>query len=203
MRTIATLIFPEFELLDVFGPLEMFGMFSEEFRLIMVAEELGPIASTQGPRSAVDALIAERPAADILLVPGGRGTRREVHNPAILVWLSAAAQEAEIVTSVCTGSLLLARAGLLDGRKATTNKRAFALGGQHGPGVDWQPNARWVEDGKFVTSSGVSAGIDMSLGVITRLLGPEAAADAARWAEYTPNTDPGDDPFAVLIEEPR
>ncbi|MBY8976030.1 DJ-1/PfpI family protein [Rhodobacteraceae bacterium NNCM2] len=202
MRTVATLIFPQFELLDVYGPLEMFGSFPDEFRLLMVAEDAGPIPSTQGPRTVVDALIGEMAEADILLIPGGRGTRREVDNPALTDWIAAAADKAELVTSVCTGSLLLARAGLLDGRKATTNKIAFALGAEHGPNVDWQAEARWVEDGKFVTSSGVSAGIDMSLAVIARLLGPEAADEAARRAEYLPNKDPGNDPFAAMTKEP-
>ena len=202
MRTIATLIFPQFELLDVYGPLEMFGMFPDDFRLVMVANEEGPIASTQGPRTAVDARVDEEPEADILLVPGGRGSRMAAVDPEILAWLKDAAAKAELATSVCTGSNILAAAGLLDGRRATTNKLAFDLGAKYGPDVDWQPEARWVEDGKIVTASGVSAGIDMSLAVIAKLLGPEAAANAALWAEYVPNSDPGHDPFAVHIKEP-
>ncbi|MEM9100368.1 MAG: DJ-1/PfpI family protein [Pseudomonadota bacterium] len=197
MRTIATLLFPQFELLDVYGPLEMFGMFPDAFRLIMVGEGEGPVASTQGPRTALDASIDEMEPADILLIPGGRGTRREVSNDRLLGWLASASSEAELVTSVCTGSFLLARSGVLDGRKATTNKLAFDIAATHGPKVSWQPSARWVRDGKFVTASGVSAGIDMSLAVIHEVLGAEAAKNAALWAEYVPNTDPDNDPFAA------
>ncbi|MEM7238181.1 MAG: DJ-1/PfpI family protein [Pseudomonadota bacterium] len=201
-RTIATLIFPQFELLDVYGPLEMFGMFPDDFRLIMVAAGDAPVASTQGPRTAVDARLDENPRAEMLLVPGGTGARRAAVDPEILAWLTRSIPGAELVTSVCTGSNVLAATGLLDGMRATTNKLAFELGARFGPNVDWQPRARWVEDGKFITASGVSAGIDMSLAVIAKLLGPEAAADAALWAEYTPNTDPGHDPFAAHIKEP-
>ncbi|MEM9045384.1 MAG: DJ-1/PfpI family protein [Pseudomonadota bacterium] len=197
MRTIATLLFPQFELLDVYGPLEMFGMFPDDFRLIMVGEDDGPVASTQGPRTALDANIYDMETADILLIPGGRGTRREVSNDRLLGWLTSASDQAELVTSVCTGSFLLARTGVLDSREATTNKLAFEKAATHGPNVTWQPSARWVRDGKFVTASGVSAGIDMSLAVISDLLGPDAAKNAARWAEYVANTDPNNDPFAV------
>ncbi|MEM8791824.1 MAG: DJ-1/PfpI family protein [Pseudomonadota bacterium] len=203
MRTIATLLFPQFELLDVYGPLEMLGMFPDDFRLIMVAESDAPVASTQGPRTAIDARIDEMDPAEILLIPGGRGTRREVSNQRVLEWLKNASASAELVTSVCTGAFLLARAGLLDDRRATTNKLAFSVAAEHGPRVDWQGSARWVWDGKFVTASGVSAGIDMSLAVIRDLLGEDAARDAALWSEYVPNTDPDNDPFAVSEETIR
>jgi transcriptional regulator GlxA family with amidase domain len=195
MRTVATLIFPEFELLDVFGPLEMFGLHPEEFRLEMIAEDPGPVASTQGPRIAIDRTLDQTEAPEILLVPGGRGTRREIDNPAIISWLRDIGARSELITSVCTGSALLARAGLLDGRRATSNKRALDWVASTGPATDWQRAARWVEDGNVITSSGISAGIDMSLAVIGRLLGAEAAAEAAHRAEYLPNTDPNFDPF--------
>ncbi|MCP4821297.1 MAG: DJ-1/PfpI family protein, partial [Shimia sp.] len=107
--------------------------------------------------------------------------------------------KAEVVTSVCTGSALLARAGLLDGRAATTNKLAFdwVRGVSQTETVEWQRSARWVKDGKFYTSSGVSAGTDMSLQVIADLLGAEAAEQAAFWAEYEENNDADNDPFAI------
>lgn len=197
MRTIGTLIFPGFELLDVYGPLEMFGMLRDDFALRMVAETAGPVESSQGPRTVADDGFADGRSYDILLVPGGRGTRTEVHNRPVLDWLVGASERAELVTSVCTGSALLAKAGLLDGRRATTNKRAFDEMIVHGPKVDWLKSARWVEDGKFVTSSGVSAGIDMALGVIARLVGEEQAAYVAHRAEYLANRDPDDDPFAI------
>ena len=201
MHVVATLLFPEFELLDVFGPLEMFGLLPDQFHLTMIAQQGGSVVSAQGPRVAIDqTLDAVDTPPDILLVPGGRGTRREVDNPILLDWLRRTGARAGMVTSVCTGSALLARAGLLDGRRATTNKRAFDWVTTQGPATDWQASACWIEDGKFFTSSGISAGIDMALGIIARLHGAEAATEVANRAEYTANTDPGNDPFARAPE---
>jgi transcriptional regulator GlxA family with amidase domain len=203
VQTVAALIFPDFELLDLFGPLEMFGMLPEHFAIRLVAERERHVASAQGPVSRADDLFADDLFAngrscDILLLPGGPGTRREVNNPALLDWLRAQAEGAAYVASVCTGSALLARAGLLDGRTATSNKQAFAWVQAQGPRVDWQARARWVEDGRFFTSSGVSAGIDMSLALIARLHGEARARQVAAWAEYDWHSDPGWDPFAEL-----
>lgn len=195
MREIGAVVFEGFELLDLYGPLEMFGLLPDHFRIEVLAMDAGPVGSGMGPRAAVDAPLAGA-APDILLVPGGPGTRREVGNPALLDALAAAAGGAEIVASVCTGAALLARAGLLEGRRATTNKNAFDWVASQGPETDWRRRARWVEDGRFWTSSGVSAGIDMSLALIARLAGGDAAREAARNAEYTANTDPSNDPFA-------
>jgi transcriptional regulator GlxA family with amidase domain len=195
-RTVGVLLFEQFELLDVFGPLEMLGMLDEDFAIRLVSEQAREVASTQGPRSVIDDHFADDRAYDILLVPGGMGTRREVGNKLLLDWLARAAARAEIVTSVCTGSALLAKAGLLDGRRATTNKNAFDWVAGQGPAVQWQRKARWVEDGKFMTSSGVSAGTDMALALIARLHGTDRAREAAHWAEYVWNEDSTDDPFA-------
>ncbi len=197
MKTIGVLLFPEFELLDVFGPLEMFGML-EDVSIRLVAEQAREVASAQGPRSVIDDLLADDTVYDLLLVPGGRGTRREVGNAALLAWLRTKAAKAEYVASVCTGSALLAKAGLLDGLPATTNKLAFDWVAAQGPKVDWRRRARWVEAGKFWTSSGVSAGMDMSLALIARLRGVAVAEQAAQWAEYSWHRDPADDPFAVV-----
>jgi putative intracellular protease/amidase len=197
MRTLGVLLFDGFELLDVFGPLEMFGMRDDEFTIRLISEQEEIVASTQGPRSVIDDHFAADRSYDILLVPGGMGTRREVGNKPLLDWLAHAAEHAEIVASVCTGSALLAKAGLLDGKRATTNKRAFDWVRSQGPKVAWQPQARWVEDGKFWTSSGVSAGTDMALALIARLCGIERAHEATDWAEYIWNEDSTDDPFAI------
>jgi len=194
-RVVGALLFPDFELLDVFGPLEMFGMLDKEFEIRLVAESK-EVASVQGPRSIADDRLADRRHYDILLVPGGVGTRREVQNDVLRAWLIDAAASAEMVTSVCTGSAVLARAGLLDDRRATSNKLAFKWVKTQGPRVDWQPRARWVEDGKFFTSSGVSAGMDMALALIARLHGIDLARKVAGWAEYTWHEDSADDPFA-------
>ena len=194
---VGALVFPGFELLDLFGPLEMFGMYPEAFDIQLVAERAEPVASAQGPVSLPDHSFATGVSYDVLLVPGGRGTRVEIANTVILDWLRQQTHSAKLVTSVCTGSALLAGAGLLDGRRATTNKNAFSWVAQQGPSVTWVKQARWVSDGPFYTSSGVSAGTDMSLAVIAAILGQDKAEDAARWAEYFWNQDPDDDPFAV------
>jgi transcriptional regulator GlxA family with amidase domain len=178
------------------GPLEMFGMYPQRFRLTLVSEAGGTIASAQGPRVVTERCSQEQ-RFDIVLVPGGEGTRREIDNATLLQWLADQARTCRMMTSVCTGAVLLARAGLLDGRRATTNKRAFDWVAAHGPRVQWVRKARWVEDGRFWTASGVSAGMDMALAMIGALLGPEAAEEAALWAEYDWHRDAEWDPFAM------
>ena len=197
-RTIGALIFPDFETLDLFGPLEMFGSLEEHFTIRLVAETLEPVRSRHGQLVTPDFSLSHDGDFDLILVPGGLGTPIETPNPAIDAWLVTQTQRAELVLSVCTGSGLLARNGLLDGRRATTNKLAFDRIRQHGPGVEWVRAARWVEDGKFITASGVSAGMDMALGVIERLVNGEAAQWVALVTEYTWHQDPNNDPFAVI-----
>ena len=196
MRSVGALIFPGFELLDLYGPLEMFGMLPEQLSIRLVAEGREAVPSAQGPRALPDASFADAVSYDVLLIPGGRGTRREIDNGALMDWLRSTSQAAEVTSSVCTGSALLARAGLLDGRQATTNKRAWQWATSQGPKVDWQLRARWVVDGSFYTSSGVSAGIDMSLALIAAITDETTADEVARWAEYQRHRDPSDDPFA-------
>ncbi|MEO1190613.1 MAG: DJ-1/PfpI family protein [Pseudomonadota bacterium] len=198
MRRIAALVFPGFELLDLYGPLEMFGLCPDDFSITLVSEHSGPVASRAGPASLAELPLDDAIGHEILLVPGGPGTREEVDNEALTGWIAAAAAKAEIVASVCTGAALLARAGLLDGRRATTNKRAWAWATGQGPKVDWQAEARWVADGNLWTSSGVAAGTDMSLALIAELLGQETAEATANHAEYNWQRDPGRDPFAAL-----
>ena len=197
-RSIGVVLFDQFELLDVFGPLEMFGLLQDHFVLYLVTEKGGEVASGQGPRSIADHSFADGHRYDILFVPGGRGTRTEVSNKQLIDWLKEQSRTAEFVTAVCTGSALLARAGILDGVRATTNKKAFAWVTSQGPNVIWEKQARWVEDGKFFTSSGVSAGMDMSLAVIAKLLGRDTAIQVAVGAEYDWHEDPGWDPFAEI-----
>lgn len=197
-HTIGVVLFHDFELLDVFGPLEMYGMVPESFEICMVAEKGGEVASRQGPKSVVEHEFSEKRVYDILLVPGGRGTRVEVGNATLLEWLRNQSSSAKYVTSVCTGSALLAKAGVLDGIRATTNKRAFAWATSQSDKVNWEKQARWVEDGKFLTSSGVSAGMDMSLAMIGKLLGRETAEQVATWTEYEWHSDAAWDPFAEV-----
>jgi transcriptional regulator GlxA family with amidase domain len=197
-RSIGVVLFHNFELLDVFGPLEMFGLLPEHFEIRMVAEKGAMVTSAQGPRSVIDQTFGDDHQFDILLVPGGKGTRQQVSNPVLLEWLRDQSAGAQYVASVCTGSALLASAGLLDGLRATTNKAAFAWVTEQGEQVAWQKKARWVEDGRFFTSSGVSAGIDMSLALIAKLMDRETAQQVAFWAEYDWHENPDWDPFAKL-----
>ena len=164
----------------------------------MVAEGVGEVASRQGPKSIAEHCFSEQRQYDILLVPGGKGTRKEVDNQRLLDWIRDQSTAAEYVTSVCTGSALLARAGVLDGVRATTNKRAFAWATSQSDKVIWEKQARWVEDGKFFTSSGVSAGMDMSLALIAGLLGEDAAEQVAMSTEYEWHRDASWDPFARI-----
>lgn len=199
-KTIAIVLFDDFETLDVFGPVQMWGRL-DDHRLVTVSETGDLAMSSQGLATVVDYSFADAPQFDIIMVPGGGGTRREVDNPAMLDFLRKQSAGTEWTTSVCTGSALLARAGLLDGRQATSNKRAWAFATSQDGDVVWQGNARWVEDGKFITSSGVSAGTDMALALVEKLYGRARADRIAHGAEYVWNDDAGNDPFK--IEDPR
>ncbi len=196
MRKIGALIFPGFELLDVFGPMEMFGLLTDDFTLELVAETSGPVESNQKLKAFADTTIDAAQGYDILFVPGGAGTRKEVNNSRLLDWIADSSDKAEFTLSVCTGSALLARAGVLDNRRATTNKAAFSWVCAQGPDVEWVPRARWVEDGPFLTSSSVSAGMDMALGAIALMHGTDVAEKVSVWCEYTWHKDKTHDPFA-------
>jgi putative intracellular protease/amidase len=166
------------------------------FELFSMAERAGIVKPGEGPPSYAEYGFADAPDYDILLVPGGFGTRAAVNNEPFLKHLAEASQRATTTTTVCTGSALLARTGLLDGRPATSNKLAWDWVVQQGPRVQWRRRARWVDDGNIVTSSGVSAGIDMALSLIARLHGRDMALASARNMEYRWHEDAADDPFA-------
>lgn len=197
-RRLGAILFPGFELLDVFGPLEMFGHLGSAMSCVTVAGQSGPVASAQAVRAVADHAFADAPDCDLLLIPGGIGTRAEVDNAAMLDFLRARVPRAELTLTVCTGTALLARAGLLDGRRATTNKAVFHWVAEQGPRVEWVRAARWVEDGPFFTSSGVSAGMDMALAVIAKLAGQETADALATGTEYEWHRDASWDPFAAV-----
>ncbi len=178
-RRLGAVVYENFELLDLYGPLEMFGCLGPELEIVVVSDAPGPVRSTPGPETVARYGYADCPALDWLLVPGGVGSMAQLANPALLDFLRQRSAQAEVVMSVCSGSGLLAQAGLLDGRRATTNKLFFQLVAGAGEKVDWVTEARWVEDGPFVTSSGVSAGTDMALAVIAQHFGEERARDIA------------------------
>lgn len=198
-RTLGAILYEDFELLDLYGPLEMFGSLGDEIRIVTVAEQTGPVKSTPGPCSVAEFDFASCPPLDLVLLPGGIGTVAQLGNPAILGFLRERCPKAEVVMSVCTGSALLARAGVLDGRRATSNKLFFDLARSQSEAVEWVIEARWVEDGPFVTSSGVSAGIDMSLAVIERLFGRQRAEQLAIRTEYEWQSDASRDPFTKYL----
>lgn len=199
---LGAILYPGFEMLDLFGPLEMFSVVgTETVRIHTVAEIAGPIPAAIGsegpigPEVVAEHSFATAPQYDILLVPGGSGTITELENPVMLQFLRRQSEGAQLVASVCTGSALLARAGALDGRRATSNKQVFALATRQSRQVQWIERARWVEDGKFFTSSGVSAGMDMALAIIRKLWGDEQASSAASYTEYRDERDADNDPF--------
>lgn len=194
-KTVGIVLYPGFEVLDVFGPVEIWS-YVPDFQITFIAQNAGPVKSTNGAVVMADHGFADAPALDILMVPGGFGTIPELENPAMINYIRDAHAGSEFTTSVCSGSALLARAGVLDGLKATSNKRFFSLAANVTDKVDWVVEARWVEDGKVFTSSGVSAGTDMALALIARLHGVQAARDIAGGVEYEWHEDANDDPFA-------
>jgi transcriptional regulator GlxA family with amidase domain len=195
-RRVSVVLFPGFELLDVFGPVELFSLTHDRIRVELIGPEAGLVRSAQGTAVAVETGYADAGAPDIVMVPGGEGTRPLVADAAFLSWLAGWAADAAIVSSVCTGSAVLAAAGLLDGYRATSNKRAFAWASAQGAGVEWVPEARWVEDRDRWTSSGVAAGMDMAASLIARLCGDDVAEQATTAAELEVHRDPARDPFA-------
>ena len=202
-RTLGAIFYDQFELLDNYGPLEMFGSVGPELRIVTVAEKAGPVASVQGPQTVAEYGYAECPKLDLILLPGGVGTVAQLGNLATHAFLRERAKTAEVTMSVCTGSAILAKAGLLDGRRATSNKQFFDLARAQGPKADWVPEARWVEDGPIVTASGVSAGIDMALAVVAALYGKPVAEQIAELTEYQWHTDAARDPFARFLNQGR
>jgi transcriptional regulator GlxA family with amidase domain len=193
-------IFDDVEVLDFAGPFEVFSRtrltpgldsrHSDETapcRVFTIAAHSGPITATGGLQVVPDCdFAAERPV-DLLIVPGGFGTRPLLQNPAVLDWIRRRAGSARQVTSVCTGALLLARAGLLSGRRATTHWGALDLLASLDPSIQVERTRRVVEDG-VVTSAGVSAGIDMALTLVENLWGSDVPEDTARYMEYPRRT---------------
>jgi transcriptional regulator GlxA family with amidase domain len=193
--TLGAILYNGFELLDLYGPLEMFGNLKSEIKIITVAEKVSPVPSFQGPQTMAEFDYQNCPPLDLILLPGGFGTIKELGNQAILSFLKERVPPAKVTMSVCSGSWILAKAGLLDGRRATSNKVYFKMATQQSDQVHWVSEARWVEDGPIFTSSGVSAGIDMSLAVIASLYGEDKAMEIANYTEYVWNKNPDEDPF--------
>ncbi len=197
-RTAGILIFDDVEVLDFCGPFEVFsvarpaGKNDDEFRLfnvVTIAEEHKIITCRGGLLVQPHYTFADHPSLDILVIPGGQGTRRERHNQALLDWIVQQNQHTELTTSVCTGAFLLAERGLLDQLRATTHWASIEWMRVTYPAIEMLAEARVVDEGHLITSAGISAGIDMSLHVVARLHGIEAARWTARRMEYDWRTE--------------
>ncbi len=195
MTHTAVLLFEDFETLDVFGPVEILGRLKEYYEIRFYSLMGGLVKNTHGVAIATEALTNAQDHPDIFLIPGGYGTRKQVSNTLLIDAISKIATRSKYVFTVCTGTALLARTGLLDGKKATSNKRAFDWVTSQGLNVNWVKKARWVVDGKFYTSSGVSAGMDMTLGFLSDLHGIEFAQQSAFQIEYNWQQNKEEDNF--------
>lgn len=189
MRRVAIFIFPEVEVLDFAGPFEVFGIarsLADErlFNVCTVAETSAPLRARNGLQIVPDHSFATLPASDILIIPGGFGTRPLLNRPEIIDWIRTTADRVELVASVCTGSLLLARAGLLAGLQATTHYQCFNLLRELEPTALVHEDRRFLDHGRITTSAGISAGIDMSLHLVARLHSAELAWKTAGYMEY-------------------
>lgn len=193
-RRVGIVLFENIEVLDFCGPFEVFSVtrLREEkrreepspFEVLLVAQHPGPV-TTAGDMKVIPHYTFEScPRLDILVVPGGWGTRKELNNPIMLDWLRARAAEVETLTAVCTGSMLLGFAGLLNGLRATTHWRSLDWMRGSFPSVTVEYGQHVVEDGRVLTSAGISAGIDMALKVVARYFGEEIARATARHMEY-------------------
>lgn len=193
------LLFDKFETLDVFGPVEILGKLPEIFKLNFISVDGGLVESSQKVKVETN-LYTSDDALKILFVPGGNGTREKVNDNDFINFIENMSKEAKYIISVCTGSALLAKAGIINGKRATTNKRAFKWVTEQNEDVLWVKEARWIRDGNIFTSSGVSAGMDMALGFIEELIGKEKALEISKSIEYLWNEDRNYDPFFKMYE---
>lgn len=198
MINFAAVVFDGFETLDLFGPVEVFGRLEEDFAINLYSEHGGIITSSQKVQVMTEPMNKIGDLPYILFIPGGIGTRDLVRDERFIDRLKTLAEDAEFILTVCTGSILFSKTGILNGKKATSNKRVFNWGPAESPGVNWIKKARWIRDGNIYTSSGVSAGIDMSLGFISDIIGHETAEKISTGIEYCWNDDSGADPFAEI-----
>jgi len=193
---IAILLFPEVEVLDFAGPFEVFSVASRitrswpqaPFRVSTVAASRLPVPASHGLPVIANFSFAERPPADLLIVPGGI-VDQPMGDPATLAWLAQAAQNAALTASVCTGAFLLAKLGLLDGKRCTSHWEDIPELRSAYPGITVVDDVPFVDEGRIVTSAGISAGITMSLHLVGRILGVAAAQATARQMQYDWNPE--------------
>lgn len=188
-RTVGILVFEDVEVLDVCGPYEVFSVAGrrhglDPFDVRLLAKEAAPVVARNGFIMTPHGALRDAPALDLLLLPGGLGTRTVQHDTELVAAIRDRAAAAELVLSVCTGALVLARAGLLDGLEATTHHSAFDELREAAPLVRLRPEARYTDNGRVLTSAGIAAGIDLALHVVERLLGRDVAEEASRYMEF-------------------
>jgi len=193
-RRVGILIFPDVEVLDFCGPFEVFSVARLDesrrredlspFEVCLIAQSAQTIVARGGLKVQPDYTLETAPALDILVIPGGWGTRAEINNATLIDWIVQRARRVDTLTSVCTGAMLLGKAGLLDGRRATTHWRSLDWMRESFPNVTVDDAAHVVEDGNVLTSAGISAGIDMALRVVTRYFGEAVGRATARNMEY-------------------
>ncbi|KAF9164058.1 hypothetical protein BGX20_001095 [Mortierella sp. AD010] len=202
---IGALVFDGMDLLDFSGPMRIFGEPTNKLdvEIVLVSTSLKPIRSCQQVEFTPHYTLENAPKLDFFFIPGGFGTRTYVKQEDVIKLVAKRIQEATWCMSVCTGAGILAKTGLIDGYRATTNKAAFEWPVGEGPKVDWVKRARWVQDGKYVTSSGVSAGIDAALFILSELTSYKTAEDVAIRIEYTWHKIAEEDPFADMYEYTR
>jgi transcriptional regulator GlxA family with amidase domain len=191
-RQVAILIFPDAEVLDFAGPYEVFAVAGEmlngsPFHVYTVGTGLQPLVARNGLKVAANYTIETAPLPDILVLPGGSGSRVASQEPVYMDWIRKAADHAGYVMTVCTGARFTARLGWLDGKPYTTHHLAYDELRELVPDGKLQAGARFVESGKLISAAGISAGIDASLHLLRKLCGEEAAVTVAHYMEYTPS----------------
>ncbi|MCX7034706.1 MAG: DJ-1/PfpI family protein [Arenimonas sp.] len=189
LRRVGILVFDDVEVLDFAGPFEVFAVTAElagqqHFKTVLVGKQDRVFTAVNGLKVLPNETFADGHAYDLLVVPGGFGTRALVHDAQVMAWVKAQAATAEIVMSVCSGALVLATVGLLEGRRATTHHEVLHELAAASPRITCVHDQRFVDEGAVVSCGGISAGIDGSLHLVRRLLGDEAAGKTAAYMEY-------------------
>lgn len=191
---VGLLIFPGVEVLDFCGPFEVFSVTRTDearrredpspFEVLLIAEQTGPVSAVGGLRVLPNHTLDSCPPLDILIVPGGWGTRREIDNGRLIGWIATRAGAVQTLASICTGAMLLGRAGLLDGRRVTTHWDSLTALRDAVPAATVLEDQHVVADGNLITSAGISAGIDLALHLVARYCGAPVARATARRMEY-------------------
>ncbi|KAF9429016.1 hypothetical protein BGZ76_001966 [Entomortierella beljakovae] len=202
---LGALIYDEMDLLDIMGPMRIFGEELSElnFEILFIGVTMKPARTSQQVEFTPHYTLENAPKLDLVFFPGGRGSIGIWENSEAMTLITERVKASTWTMSVCTGAGILAKTGLIDGYRATTNKAVFQWPISQGPNVEWVKRARWVQDGKYVTSSGVSAGIDAAIFIMSELKGKEITDKVIAEIEYSWHSDANEDPFADMYEYTR